>query len=70
MDHVLVQVGSMSVQALHVKIDTLELLIVNSAINSAIGSEGSLHLRPPAIIARRGVLIADYWTTNNARGVL
>ena len=51
-------------QALHVEVDALELLIVNSAINTAIGSEGSLHLRPPAIIARRGVLIANDRTCN------
>ena len=56
-------------QALHVEIDALELLIVNSAINTAIGSEGSLHLRPPAIVARRGVLIAHY-RTSNTRSVL
>ena len=56
-------------QALHVEIDALELLIVNSAINTTIGSEGSLHLRPPAIVARRGVLIAHY-RTSNTRSVL
>lgn len=56
-------------QALHVEIDALELLIVNSAINATISSEGSLHLRPPAIVARRGVLIAHY-RTRNTRSVL
>ena len=55
-------------QALHVEIDALKLLIVNSAINAAISSEGSLHLGPSAIIACGSVLIAHYRTKTS--GVL